>query len=599
MTAESNRRIAIVDKQKCDPIRCSKECIKYDPINRSGGEGFHLGKDGKAQIAEELTTEAHQICAKKCPFDAIKIIRLPTEASGNPVHQFGLNGFRLYNLPIPVFGKVVGILGRNGIGKSTAVKILSGLLMPNLGDIAKKPEDCKIQDIIQFFKGTLAQQYFERMRDGKITVALKPQGINLIAQQHKGKVSDLLGKINADNEKVKNVIEKLQLTQVADHSLDTLSGGEIQRVAIAATLLKTANVYIFDEPSSFLDIKQRLNVSKIIRDLANNTNGGENVAVVVIEHDLIILDYMADLIHLSYGSQAAYGIISQGKSAKNGINIYLDGYLREENIRFRDHAIKFYTHEYRDEQHVYNLTKWESFTKKQGTFTLTANPGSIKRNTVVGVLGENGIGKSTFAKILSGVEKPDSGSVDKNVSLAYKPQHIDTTDEMLVSEYLAHAMEQFKSQLIEPLKIEKLLTQRLCDLSGGQLQCVKVAHCLSQDVELYVMDEPSAYLDTEQRLLISKIIKDWMITFGKSAIIIDHDLLFIDYISDQLLVFDGVPAISGSARGPFSLQDGMNHFLKDIGITFRRDEESSRPRANKTDSQMDQQQKSTNKWYYA
>jgi len=594
MSIESNRRIAIVDKQKCDPVRCSKECIKYDPINRSGGEGFHLGKDGKAEIAEELTTEAHQICAKKCPFDAIKIIRLPSEASGNPVHQFGQNGFRLYNLPIPVFGKVVGILGRNGIGKSTAVKILSGLLMPNLGDITKKPEECKIQDLIQFFKGTLAQQYFERMRDGKITVALKPQGINLIAQQHKGKVSDLLSKINSDKEKVANVIAKLQLTEVSSHTLDTLSGGEIQRVAIAATLLKSANVYIFDEPSSFLDIKQRLNVSKIIRELAN-----ENTAVVVIEHDLIILDYMADLIHLSYGSQAAYGIISQGKSAKAGINIYLDGYLRDENIRFREYAIKFYTHEYRDELHPYNLTKWEELKKKQGTFSLDVMPGSIKRNTVVGVLGENGIGKSTFAKILSGVEKPDVGTIDKNVSLAYKPQHIDTTDEMLVSEYLARAMEQFKSQLIEPLKIEKLFTQRLCDLSGGQLQCVKVAHCLSQDVELYVMDEPSAYLDTEQRLLISKIIKDWMIMYGKSAIIIDHDLLFIDYISDQLLVFDGVPAISGTARGPFSLQDGMNHFLKDIGITFRRDEESSRPRANKTDSQMDSLQKSQNKWYYA
>jgi ATP-binding cassette subfamily E protein 1 len=125
-----------------------------------------------------------------------------------------------------------------------------------------------------------------------------------------------------------------------------------------------------------------------------------------------------------------------------------------------------------------------------------------------------------------------------------------------------------------------------------------IASCLAQDAELYVLDEPSAFLDTEQRLVISKIIRDWMVTQGKTAMVIDHDLLFIDYISDKILVFNGVPAASGNARGPFNLQNGMNTFLTEVQLTFRRDKESQRPRANKTGSQMDQDQRSKNIWYY-
>src|SRR3989338_7302232 len=105
---------AIVDKEKCHPTECAHECMLYDPINRSGAEGFHLNKeDGKARIAEELVTEMHKICAKMCPFQAIKIIKLPEALNQEPIHSYGENQFRLFNLPMPLFGKVVGMLGVN------------------------------------------------------------------------------------------------------------------------------------------------------------------------------------------------------------------------------------------------------------------------------------------------------------------------------------------------------------------------------------------------------------------------------------------------------------------------------------------------------
>ncbi len=586
------KRIAIIDKTRCNPLRCAHECMKFDPVNRSGGEGFHLGADGKATISQEVTTQAHQICAKKCPFEAIKIVRLPQEASGKPIHQYGENGFRLYNLPIPVFGKVVGLLGRNGIGKSTAVKIISGLEHANLGENIPVQEP-SYDHLIEHFKGSTAQKYFEQLKKGEITVAFKPQGINLIPKQFSGKVKELLVKVSSDSEKIENLCDKLQLRSFLDHQIENLSGGELQRVAIAATVLKKANVYVFDEPSSFLDIKQRINVAKFIQELAD-----ENTAVIVIEHDLILLDYMADFVHLIYGSQGAYGVISKVKTTKIGINMYLDGFLRDENIQFRENKISFHQRVLKDEGERPVLATYKDMSKKLGSFELQVKSGDIHAHTVVGILGENGIGKSTFAKLIAGVENPDSGSIKSLIPLAYKPQHIDTDDDTLVQVYLQQAIDKYESRLIKPLKLESLFTQELRSLSGGQLQIVNIVKCLSEDVKLYVMDEPSAYLDTEQRLLVSKILKDFMLETGRSALIIDHDLLFIDYLSHKIIVFEGQPAISGHVSGPFDIQSGMNQFLLDLDITFRRDEESHRPRANKYGSQMDQKQRSENTYYY-
>ncbi|MFT4311652.1 MAG: ribosome biogenesis/translation initiation ATPase RLI [Candidatus Woesearchaeota archaeon] len=583
------KRLAIVDKQRCSPHTCAHECIKFDPVNRMGGVGFHIGEDGKAAIGEDVTTQAHQICAKKCPFNAIKLVRLPQEAQSNPIHRYGENGFRLYNLPIPVMGKVVGLVGRNGIGKSTAVKILSGIEFANLGE---NEPDTTYQKLINHYKGTIAQTYFEQLRDKKITVAYKPQAINFIPTQFQGTVQTLLEKAASDQTRLQMVIEKLHLAPLLTQDIQTLSGGELQRVAIGATATKTANVYIFDEPSSFLDIKQRIILAKFIRELAD-----EHTAVMVIEHDLIMLDYMSDVIHIIYGSQTAYGIVSQAKSAKAGINMYLDGYLKEENVQFRDHQIHFHTRQERSDKEQATLTQWPQLTKKQGSFTLTVKPGELQRKDVIGILGENGIGKTTFAKLLAGVEKPTDGTIDLQTKISYKPQHIDTQSEELVMNVLSTAFEKFEHILVKPLQLDKIALQPLNSLSGGQLQNVAIAYCLSQEANLYVLDEPSAYLDTEQRLVVSKILKDFAVENGKTALIIDHDLLFIDYLSDKLLVFEGEPAKSGHVMGPFGLQEGMNTFLQDVQLTFRRDEQTNRPRANKAHSQMEQEQIQKNELY--
>ena len=140
--------------------------------------------------------------------------------------------------------------------------------------------------------------------------------------------------------------------------------------------------------------------------------------------------------------------------------------------------------------------------------------------------------------------------------------------------------------------------RKLNQLSGGELQRVAIARALSQDAKLFLLDEPSAYLDVEQRLILSKTLKAFAEQNGSTILVVDHDLLFLDYLSNRLLIFDGTPAISGEAKGPYTMEQGMNMFLKDLGITFRRDAESGRPRANKVGSVLDREQKSEVKYYY-
>jgi len=585
------KRICVVEREKCHPTKCGDYlCKKLCPVNRTGQDCiFENEDDKKVRIDESLCTGCG-ICPNRCPFGALHIVNLPEALEKDPIHRYGENQFELFSLPTPVFGKVVGIVGRNAVGKSTAIKILAGVLKPNLGEIGSEAE---FKDLIEYFKGSEIQTFLEKVRDGEIKISYKPQQVDLIPKKFAGKVGDLLRGVDETGE-IEKIASDLDLVNIMNRKLSEISGGELQRVAIAATVLKKANLYIFDEPTSYMDIKQRLKVSKFIRSLAT-----PETAVLVIEHDLIILDYMTDLIHIMYGKEGVYGIVSGLKSTREGINTFLEGYLREENIRFRDHAIKFERVPTVEKTEANILCSWKEIEKRLDDFYLNAAAGEIYKNDVIGVLGENGIGKTSFVKILAGVMDSDKGEVSQEVKVAYKSQYLEADSEEVVVEFLRNAISKFNNQIIKPLNIPRLFMKKLNQLSGGELQRVAIAKTLSEEAGLFLLDEPSAYLDVEQRLLISKIIKQVAEERGVTVLVVDHDLLFLDYLSNKLLVFDGKPAIRGDAKGPFGMQEGMNLFLEDLGITFRRDINSNRPRANKINSVKDREQKKERKYYYS
>jgi len=587
-------RVAVLDADRCKTKRCNAMCHRFCPIVRSKIEAIRFEK-GKAVIVESLCTGCG-ICVKKCPFKAISIVNLPDELEKECSHRFGENTFKLFRLPTPSPGIVLGLLGQNGIGKSTTLRILSGEAKLNLGDYLKPPE---WSEIVQHFRGSTLQDYFQRMGEGKLKVSHKPQYVDKIPKIVSGKVGDILEKVD-ERRNLDEVATQLELKQFFDRPLDVLSGGELQRVAVAAAICREADVYLFDEPASYLDVKQRLEVARVIRGLKDDQK-----IVVIAEHDLAIIDYLSDQICIFYGEPGVYGVVSNVHGVRTGINIYLQGYIPDENVRFRKEAIIF--HEKPPATSTVageTLLKWERIQKTYKGFKLTARPGEIKRGQVVGILGANGIGKTTFVKILAGIEKADDGKEFGELKVSYKPQYISAEYEGTVQHLLASvAKENFESgwyrtEILQPLKINLLLERNTNELSGGELQKVAIAACLSRTADLYLLDEPSAYLDVEERLNMARAIRRVVENHNVTAFVVEHDVVTQDFISDRLMVFTGIPGREGEANPPTSLRKGMNLFLKEMQVTFRRDPATKRPRVNKEGSKLDKLQKEAGEYYY-
>ncbi|MDH3278891.1 MAG: ribosome biogenesis/translation initiation ATPase RLI [Nitrosopumilus sp.] len=590
-------RVAVLDQDLCQPKKCGLECIKYCPVNKSGAECIVLNEESKkAQIDEDICNGCG-ICVKVCPFDAITIVNLASELATDKIHQYGANSFRLFKLPTPKKGEVVGLLGRNGMGKSTVVNILSGNLKPNLGRYENPPE---WNEILKYYSGTELKQHFEKIEQKQIRASIKPQQVHHISQAFSGTGKELLDKYD-ERGVSRELIKELGLENSMEQSLKELSGGELQRIAVAAAASKEAEFYFFDEPSSYNDVFQRTGVARVIQNLAKIGK-----SVMVVEHDLTLLDFLSDYIEVLYGEPGAYGIVSTILSTKIGINVFLDGYLPNENVRFRDKKFSFDVSSSTTDifEEGSTIVTYPKLVKKYPTFSVTIEAGEVRKGEVLGIMGANALGKTTMMKMIAGVENPDSGNVNKKIKIAYKPQYLQNDIDVEVISVLDKAngnpvegsMEE--EQILEPLKIKKLYNKSVKNLSGGELQKVAVASCLLQKVDLYALDEPSAFLDVEDRIAVAKFIQKFVRSFGKSAIIIDHDLQLMDLISDSIVIFEGESGIVGRATTPMRKAEAMNRFLKSLDMSFRRDERSLRPRVNKLESRLDKDQKTSGNFYY-
>ncbi|PJC50171.1 MAG: ribosome biogenesis/translation initiation ATPase RLI [Nitrosopumilales archaeon CG_4_9_14_0_2_um_filter_34_16] len=590
-------RVAVLDQDLCQPQKCGLECIKYCPVNKSGAECIVINEESKKAQIDENICNGCGICVKVCPFDAITIVNLASELATDKIHQYGVNSFRLYKLPTPKKGEVVGLLGRNGMGKSTVVNILSGNLKPNLGRYENPPE---WDEILKHYSGTELKQHFEKIEQKQIRASIKPQQVHHIAQAFNGTGKELLDRYD-ERGVSRELIKELGLENSLEQSLNELSGGELQRIAVAAAASKDAEFYFFDEPSSYNDVFQRTGVARVIQNLARIGK-----SVMVVEHDLTLLDFLSDYIEVLYGEPTAYGIVSTILSTKIGINVFLDGYLPNENVRFRDKKFSFdvssSTTDIFEEGNT--IVTYPKLVKKYPSFSVTIEPGQVRKGEVVGIMGANALGKTTMMKMIAGVEKPDSGNIDKKIKIAYKPQYLQNDIDVEVISVLDKAngnqvegsMEE--EQILEPLKIKKLYNKSIKNLSGGELQKIAVASCLLQKVDLYALDEPSAFLDVEDRIAVAKFIQKFVRSFGKSAIIIDHDLQLMDLVSDTMIIFEGESGVAGRATAPMKKADAMNRFLKSLDMSFRRDERSLRPRVNKLESRLDKDQKTSGNFYY-
>ncbi|CAI7930081.1 unnamed protein product, partial [Closterium sp. NIES-54] len=547
-------------------------------------------------------------------------------------------------LPVPRPGQVLGLVGTNGIGKSTALKVLAGKLKPNLGrfSVSTQPpipsshslplnrlkrhhewhwqvngaqgagREAQTQPrAIQCEHPTalslsLRPQYVDhspKAVKGLVGVVLterpqndvpaslfasplpfrlhfspcpqaiiKPQYVDHIPKAVKGLVGVVL--TEKDERDAKDELsEVLELKQVFDREVEHLSGGELQRFAIGVVAGQLGDIYMFDEPSSYLDVRQRLKAAQVIRSLLRPDR-----YVIVVEHDLSVLDYLSDFICCLYGKPGAYGVVTLPFSVREGINIFLAGFVPTENLRFRDESLTFRVAETPvenpDEAKTYNRYKYPRMVKKQGGFKLTVEPGDFTDSQIVVMLGENGTGKTTFIRMLAGLLKADpdeeTGKEAEDLpefNVSYKPQKISPKFPHSVRALLHSKIRdsfhhpQFNTDVLRPMQIDPLLDQEVVNLSGGELQRVAITLCLGKPADIYLIDEPSAYLDSEQRIVAAKVIKRFILHAKKTAFVVEHDFIMATYLADRVIVYEGQPSVDCTARTPQSLNSGMNLFL--------------------------------------
>jgi len=307
--ADKLTRIAIVAEEKCKPKKCRQECKKSCPVVRMGKLCIEVSPASKiAFISEELCIGCG-ICVKKCPFGAISIINLPKNLDKDTTHRYSANSFKLHRLPVPRPGQVLGLVGTNGIGKSTALKILAGKLKPNLGKFEAPPD---WQEILTYFRGSELQNYFTKILEDNLKAIIKPQYVDHIPKAVKGTVEKILSQ--KDERKIQAEISRdLDLVTIGDTDVNNLSGGELQRLAIGVVCIQDAEIYMFDEPSSYLDVRQRLKAARVIRSLLKPT-----CYVIVVEHDLSVLDYLSDFICCLYGMPSVYGVVTLPFGVREG-----------------------------------------------------------------------------------------------------------------------------------------------------------------------------------------------------------------------------------------------------------------------------------------
>ena len=420
------------------------------------------------------------------------------------------------------------------------------------------------------------------MLEDDLKATIKPQYVDQIPKAVHGSVQTLLDKKDERNAQ-EEVCRLFDLNTVRDRNVDELSGGELQRFACAVVCIQQADVYMCDEPSSYLDVKQRWKAALAIRSLISSDK-----YIIVVEHDLSVFDYLSDFICCLYGTPGVYGVVTMPFSVREGINIFLDRFVPTDNLRFREASQTFQVSETAEEEEMKRMRryKYPNMTKKLKSFKLTVNEETI------------------FIRMLAGILSPHSEVVVPQLNISYKPQKISPKAQGTVR-MLLHAKirdsyihPQSIADVIKPLQIGSIFDQEVQNLSGCELQRVALTLCLGKPADIYLIDEPSAYLDSEQRLHAAKVIKRFILHAKKTAFAVEHDFIMATYLADRVVVFEGKPSVNTLANTPQSLLTGMNKLLKSLEITFRRDPTNFRPRINKLHSVTDADQKRSGNYFF-
>lgn len=453
--------------------------------------------------------------------------------------------FVLRNIDLSVHqGECILLCGKSGCGKSTLLKIINGIIpefyqgkITGSVEVAgMNPFETEIYKISEkvgsVFQNPKTQFYTTNTTD-EIAFALENYGVE------REKI----------RKKLKEVQETMHVSALMDRNIFALSGGEKQKIAIAAVYALNPEIFVFDEPSSSLDMDSMIELSKLMERLKE-----EGKTIIIAEHRLWYLKKIVDrAVYLENGkitkeySMEEMQNLSEEERCRTGLrHTNFPGDSPTWKERSKDYAVK------RDSSgNALELEIKDLLYKRKERTVFNIDRLGFERGKIVGIIGKNGIGKSTFAKVVCGLTRQTAGEICKNnkrLSASERRknslllmQEINNQlftdsvyDELRLTSELKEE-EQFRMCMAD-MQMDQLKEKNPHSLSGGQKQRVVILSALLSKKKILFLDEPTSGLDYASMKIVAKNIKKFKAE-KKLILIISHDMEFLEEVCDRVLAF--------------------------------------------------------------
>ncbi len=479
-------------------------------------------------------------------------------------------------------GERIALVGINGTGKSTFLRILAGMLVPSLGKVVTE-RDLRI--------GYLEQdpQFNDQATISDFIYSIGNSRQQLIRQYEEAVIQDvtnekllnrLMDELSSENAweyeyEIKTILGRLGIQRL-DQTIATLSGGQRKRLALAKLLIDDPDVYILDEPTNHLDIET-------IEWLENYMTTGQK-SIILVTHDRYFLDNVSSrIIELDRGKLQNYnGNYSYYLEKKSELDAAEDAsfnkntnLLRKElewmrrqpkarTTKSKSRIDSFYDLEEKTKgRNVKSNLELSVNVSRQGNKILELNKISKEFNGVqimkdfsytfkkgdrIGVAGKNGTGKSTLLNIITGVLKPDSGSISTGETTVfgyYRQGGLEFNDDERVIDVVKNVAEYITMADGKNLTASQVLTHFLFPpakqygmvnkLSGGEKKRLQLMRVLMRNPNYMILDEPTNDLDIDTL----NVLEDFLLNFPGILMLVSHDRYLIDRLTDQLFIFEG------------------------------------------------------------
>ncbi|MGE5357106.1 MAG: ABC-F family ATP-binding cassette domain-containing protein [Deltaproteobacteria bacterium] len=479
-------------------------------------------------------------------------------------------------------GDKIGLVAKNGSGKSTLLRLIAGLESPE-GEKAKIIINKNIklaileQEPVFYGKQSLVDTIFDT---DEIKISTIKEYEEALLKNDSEKINSAVSKM--DNLKcwdiearIKEILFKLKIPQI-DKKIEELSGGHIKRLALAKILLAEPEFLVLDEPTNHLDVDMIEWLEEYLQS--------KNMTVFMVTHDRYFLENTCNrIVELENGKLFIYSGNYENYLEKKSERIYNDNISGEKlkklykkelewlnrqpkarGTKSKARIDKFYEIKERTENNIYNdpisidietqrlgskiLELYNVQKSYEGIRILNDFTYKFRKNEKTGIIGNNGVGKTTFINMLVGSVKPDNGRIitGETVKFSIFSQHSTVLNhdkkviEVIhdIAEYLplSNGKKLTAEQLLEKFLFSRSQQQIfVSQLSGGEKRRLQLLSVLMTNPNFLILDEPTNDLD----IITLNVLEEYLIGFKGNLIIITHDRYFMDKISDHIFIMDG------------------------------------------------------------